>query len=339
MQCRLLSTATEGFEWIFDCLGMCPSLSAGSDPTNPWDLLTSPLHILHAGDIPSVTPWRAYRVIFNSLAPKGFAVPFWQSPGHGWFCCGIFPALPSWGFPSVAPPLLAALHACPLRTIFGLNIPVHSPTLTVGMSIPISCKHFSRIKDPDCRQPNRDSAPCGFPGIRPGRVVGAASPSPACPVGRHLLIHPHLPLPQAHNATARAPQHHPLLCCSENSCLTRALLIFLEHRSCCWHPGRSMALLPVSSGRREGVFHARLGDNPSTTLNQRLDFPSLCSWECPQKDAGIGYRVWTIPVGMCCSSTLYSAPEVHPASVPAAQLFKSRRRRRQGRKWALLALT
>lgn len=159
------------------------------------------------------------------------------------------------------------------------------------MSIPISCKHFSRLKDPDCRQPNCDSTPCGFPGIRPGWVAGAASPRPVCPVERHLLIHPHLPLPQADNATARAPQHHPLLCCSENSCLSRAMLIFLEQRSCCWHSGRSMALLSVGPGSRECVFRARLEDNPSTTLNQCLDFSSLCSWKCPQKYAGIGYQV------------------------------------------------
>lgn len=157
---------------------------------------------------------------------------------------GDLPSPQNWGFPSVAAPS----SGCPHRAIFRLNIPAHSPNLAVGMSIPISRKHFSQLKDPDCRQPNGDSAPCGFPGIHTGWVAGAASPRPACPAGRHLLIHPHLPLAQADNATARAPQHHPLLCCAENSRLTRAMLIFLQHRSCCWHSGRSMALLSVGSG-------------------------------------------------------------------------------------------
>lgn len=173
---------------------------------------------------------------------------------------GCFPAPQSQGMPmdpprlllaASCPPLQPALHACPRRTIFGLNIPAHSPNLTVGMSIPISCKHFFRLKDPDCRRPSHDSAPCDFPGIRPGWATGAASPSPTRPAGRHLLIHPHLLLPQPDNATARAAKHHPLPRCSESSCLTRAMLIFPEPGSCCLCSGRSVA--PSAGGSRQPV--------------------------------------------------------------------------------------
>lgn len=224
-----------------------------------------------------------------------------------------------------------------------LNTPAHSPSLTAGMSIPISCKHFSRLKDPDCRQPNCDSAPCGFPGICPGWLVGTASPSPTCPVGRHLLIHPHLPLPQADNATARAPQHHPLPCCNENSRLTGATLIFLEHGSCCWHPGRSTALLPVGSGNREGVFHARLEDNPSTTLNQRLDFPSLCSRQpgnAPRRMQELGTRFEPSLWG-CAAAAHFILPQkcIQRLSQQLNSLKIALRGRRQGREQALLALT
>lgn len=96
IQWRLLSTAREEFEWIFDCLGMCPSVSTGFDPNN--------LAILGSPHFSAAYLAQPVRLIFLlSLlwdhtgwflilyVPKGFAVPCWQSPGHSWFCWSTAP--------------------------------------------------------------------------------------------------------------------------------------------------------------------------------------------------------------------------------------------------------
>lgn len=186
---------------------------------------------------------------------------------------GCFPAPQAgerWWIPRSSCPLLQpALPACPRRTIFGLNIPAHSHNLTVGMSIPISCKHFFRLKDPDCRRPSCDSAPCDFPGIRPGWAAGAASSSPARPAGRHLLIHPHLLLLQPDNATARYPNtpNTTRYRVAAKALVCQGPRLFSRSReaAACAQAG-AWPRPAAGCGSRWGVFRARLEDNAGAAL-------------------------------------------------------------------------
>lgn len=90
----------------------------------------------------------------------------------------------------VLPQYPACSRRCPCRAIFGISIPARRRNLAVGISLPMACKHFSRLTAPDCQHP---------PLTQPRVIIQefARGHPVASPFGQLLC--------------ARVPQLHPVL--------------------------------------------------------------------------------------------------------------------------------